>query len=251
MASLALPALGTLAAQAGNQPHQWSYQLLQTLPHSPNSFTQGLVKDGNFLIESSGLYRKSFLHRYPAYSPEQDDGQYMPLSADLFAEGIALLDNKLYMLTWRKQQVLVFDPRTLQLQQRLSYQGEGWGLATYGQQLVMSNGSSQLNFRDRHDFAIERTVTVTEAGQPTDRINDLTVAQGLVWANVWFRNDLLAIDPDSGRVIGTVSLEPLANKHRHAKRGAVLNGIAWDEQAQAFWITGKFWDKRYLIRVNR
>lgn len=243
-------------AAAPSYPVQFQYTVLDTQPHSRRSFTQGLIVDGDELIESSGLYGKSFLHRYPVSGAGRE--QYHPLPKRLFAEGIALANGKLYLLTWQNGRALVLDPHTFKTESTFAYQGEGWGLATYVQatdneahtQLVMSNGTAQLAFRDPHSFSVLRTVTVTDREQPLHNLNDLAVAHGLIWANVWHSTAIVAIDPDSGEVVGKIDLRAQRDEQPGYGPENVLNGIAWDEQRQAFWVTGKRWAKRYLIRVE-
>lgn len=244
----------TPATAAYRTPLQ--YTVLDTLPHSRRSFTQGLVVDGDELIESSGLYGKSFIHRYPASG--MGEGHSKTLPKRLFAEGIALANHKLYLLTWQNGEALVLDPHTLETQDTLTYDGEGWGLATFVQtsggreytQLVMSNGSDRLTFRDPDTFAVLRTLTVTDQQQPLHNLNDLAVAKGLIWANVWYSTEIVAIDPHSGEVVGKIDLQAQADEQPGFHPENVLNGIAWDEQRQAFWVTGKRWAKRYLIQVE-
>ncbi|NHO64806.1 glutaminyl-peptide cyclotransferase [Aestuariicella hydrocarbonica] len=228
---------------------RYDYNIVKSLPHSTTSFTQGLVVDQDHIIESSGLYGKSFIHRYHKSSSSPTHNHH--LDDDLFAEGIALLQGKLYALTWKSGQAYTLNPQTLERLQTFTYQGEGWGLAAYGNQLVMSNGSSQLTFRNPLNFDTTRTVTVTQGGKAVANLNDLTVFGGLIWANVWYSSDILAIDPDSGRVVGVLPLAELAKQHRSYRRDNVLNGIAWDAQEQGLWVTGKRWNRRYLLKLRR
>ncbi|WP_439133710.1 glutaminyl-peptide cyclotransferase [Pseudomaricurvus sp.] len=256
----------------------YDYSIIKTLPHSQRSFTQGLVVDGHYLIESSGLYGKSVVHRYPVFNgpasgetdsatpvsdapvsdrpvsdrlePDKNEGQYKPLPDDLFAESLTVFNGKLFLLTWKSERVLVLDPNSLNLKSTLAYQGEGWGLTSFGQELVMSNGGDQLLFRDPEDFSINRTLNVTDNQQPVEYLNDLTVAYGLIWANVWHESYIAAIHPDSGQLVGKIELRELTRQHRSFDSDSVLNGIAWDEQQQGFWVTGKRWNKRYLIQLK-
>lgn len=239
----------------GNSPHdhtlvptKYDCEIAKTLPHSDRSFTQGLVVDGNDLIESSGLYGKSFIHRYPISGDE--GGYYKPLPDSLFAESLTLIDGKLFLLTWKSGRVLVLDPDTLSLMKTLSYQGEGWGLTHLNHQLIMSNGSNQLTFRNPNDFSINRSLNVFDNQRPLNNLNDLTVAYGLIWANVWHAPYIAAIDPDSGQVVAKLDCRNLTRRHRSSDRDNVLNGIAWDEKQQGFWVTGKRWNKRYLIQLE-
>ncbi len=234
-------------------PLHYNYRILQTRDHSTKSFTQGLALYQGDLIESSGLYGKSFVSRYhPSHSKSL---QKKRLNRRLFAEGVALFNDTLYLLTWKRGLVLQLDPNTLEARGQLSYHGEGWGLTRYEQQLLMSNGSNQLSFRSPQDFAIVRQLSVTKMGQPLHQINDLTVIPTLsdspskIWANVWHHSSLYAINPNTGIVEAQLDLSALANRHSRVHPDNVLNGIVWDQARQGLWVTGKRWPKRYLIEL--
>lgn len=227
-------------------PSPYQYQILQIHEHSTDSFTQGLLVDGDHLIESSGLYGLSFIERYDHQSGTIDKRVTLP--ENVFAEGIAQLAGNLYCLSWKSGIVFIFDQQQLTLKTLHHYQGQGWGLATIGSDLIMSDGSDQLTWREPIDFSIIKRIQVTMGGEPVYRLNDLTFGMGLIWANIWQRHQILAIDPATGVVTGVLDLSELARKHTRDHE-TVLNGVAWDNQRQGLWITGKRWDKRYLLRV--
>lgn len=205
--------------------------------------------DGDHLIESSGLYNQSFVFRYHASNNRTIARQSLPSS--LFAEGVTLIGDQLYCLSWRAGKLLVLDKHSLKKQTKLNYAGEGWGLATFRQQLLMSDGSHQLTLRAPADFTVLRRIPVTYAGKPLSAINDLTVDDnGLIWANVWKQKVIVAINPDTGNVVGRVNLTRLAEKEAGTHPEYVLNGIAWDSAKQGLWVTGKRWYWRYLIKVT-
>ncbi len=238
-------------------PVKLGYQLLQTKSHNEDWFTQGLILDGDTFVESAGRYRVSEVIRYNA-----DDNsviQRYKLAARQFAEGLTRLHDTLYLLTWQNEQLLTFDP-TLQLQQTITYTGQGWGLTHNGHQLIMSDGSANLYFRNAESFAIERTITAhswqihkqTLQQKTWDNLNELEYVDGIIWANQWQTDRILAIDAQTGQVLATLPLTPLVleQQQRGSSSNSVLNGIAYVPEEQAFWVTGKLWNKRYLIRPS-
>lgn len=226
--------------------------------HKTSLFTQGLLVDGDQFYESSGLYGKSLLVSYPIAEPQGSTWakisapftRKVSLPPQYFAEGLTLLDNKLYLLTWQEQTLLVYDKDTFNLQQQLTYQGEGWGLATDGKQLIRSDGSDRLFFHSPQDFSITRELQVTDDGKPINQLNELEYAGGFIWANIWHQDRVVKIDPNNGRVLGQLDLRALKQSLNLTNSEQVLNGIAWDEPQQAFWITGKLWPKLFLLRIQ-
>jgi len=227
---------------------QLSYSVLASLPHPSDTFTQGLIVDGDEIVESSGLYGRSFLTRYAASA--EDPGARHRLPDDFFAEGIAQVGSKLWLLSWRRGLALLLDASTFQVEGEAAYRGEGWGLAYDGRSLIMSNGSDQLSFRDPQTFALQRALPVMRGGAAVYRLNELEYAHGWIWANVWYSTTIVIIDPSTGRVRGELDLAQLAAPHQARHAESVLNGIAYDPQADAYWVTGKYWSHRYLIEVD-
>jgi glutamine cyclotransferase len=191
--------------------------------------------DGNQFYESSGLYGKSLLVSYPV--AELQGSTWAKISAPFtrktalppqyFAEGLTLLNNKLYLLTWKEQTLLVYDKTNFTLQQQFSYQGEGWGLTTDGKQLIRSDGSDRLFFHRAEDFSIARELHVTDDGKPVNQLNELEYAQGFIWANVWYQDRILKIDPANGKVLGELNLQALKQSLALTNSEQVLNGILW------------------------
>lgn len=226
---------------------QLGYHIVQEAPHDPMLFTQGLVLDGEDVIESSGQYGRSFVRRYPLANPDQFQERRLP--AQHFAEGVALVNQHLYLLTWREQTLYVLDKMSLQPLFKLAYKGEGWGLTFDGTHLIMSDGSSTLYYRDKKNFAIKRELHVQDNNQPVSLLNELEYAWGTIWANVWREDKIMQIDPLSGKVMAEVNLSVLV-KENGENFNKVLNGIAYDKNEDAFWVTGKYWPKKYLIKID-
>ncbi len=230
------------------------YRVLDIQPHNSKAFTQGLVADGDTMYESSGGHGNSFLSRYPlpgkttVQKPTQTH-QSLPLPRDMFAEGLTLFQQKLYLLSWKKGVASVYDPKTLSLLQQFEYPGEGWGLTHDGEQLIMSDGSATLQFRDPKSFDLIRNLKVRYQGRAVRYLNELEFYRGAIWANVWHQNVLIAIDPTSGEVKQVVNLEALKKSNRGRNIDHVLNGIAADPKGRGLWVTGKNWPRMYLIEI--
>ena len=229
-------------------PQQGNYRILETIDHDDTWFTQGLEVSDGLMYESSGLYGKSKLR---IYRTDNDDTlQEVRLPERFFAEGLTLLDNELFVLTWKENTLLVVNPDNLQTKRELSYKGEGWGLANNGSQLIMSDGSDTIYFRNPESFAVERTISVRSQQHSVQRINELEFAEGYLWANIWFAPVIVKIDPTNGQVVSYYDFSQLLRQHSSGSDNRVLNGIAYDSTAKAYWITGKLWPKRYLVKLD-
>lgn len=224
------------------------YSILEEKDHDSYIFTQGFVIEKGVIYESSGLYGKSFVRVYQ----EEDDKILVQkrLPRDIFAEGMTLFDGLLYLLSWQAEELFILNPQTLKTIHTLNYQGEGWGLAHDGQSLIMSNGSQTLTFRDPTTFAITRSVTPKSLKHPLPRFNELEYALGAIWANSWLESLIYKIDPQTGAILATYDLSELTKINSTQRGRTVLNGIAYDGEREAFWVTGKHWPKRYLVKFK-
>ncbi len=221
------------------------YTVLETQPHHRDAFTQGLITQGDYLIETSGLYGQSFIQKYHANTHALSFRH--PLPKPFFAEGLTALNGVYYVLTWKKNTLMRFDSTTMTPLSPIHYQGEGWGLTHNNTHLIMSNGSSRLLFRDPTTFVLKHSIEVRLNGKPVTYLNELEYAKGSIFSNVWMQNSIIQINPKTGIVTGLLDLTGLAEKNNLGLRNAVLNGIAYDAQRDAFWVTGKHWPNRYLI----
>ena len=239
---------------ASDLPEQIVLKHLATFPHDSRSFTQGLLWDDGFLYESAGQYGESSLRRV-----DPTTGR-ITARADLppvfFAEGLALVDDSLYQLTWRENVCIVYDKKTFQRTGHFQYPGEGWGLTYDGRQLIMSDGSNTLRFLDPKTFRPQRTVSVTDNVQnrrvPVRNLNELEWVRGEVWANVWTTTRIVRINPRNGNVIGWIEMAPyVPPEHRNDHQDRVLNGIAFDPDKNHVYITGKYWNvmHQFLLEI--
>lgn len=226
------------------------YTLLEKLPHHGAGFTQGLELRGNALFESSGLYGRSWVARSRFPAPVKTEVTRRRLERKLFAEGLTVLDETLYLLTWRSERVLTFDAATLTPGREFRIRGEGWGLTHNGSQLIMSNGTDTLQFIDPEDFTVTRRLAVTYRGDPVNRLNELEYHDGRIIANHWGGDHLLVIEPDSGEITQVLRLDDLYPASQRAVRADVMNGIAYDARSDSWLITGKRWPWIYRVKLH-
>ncbi|MBT92466.1 MAG: hypothetical protein CMA61_01505 [Euryarchaeota archaeon] len=212
--------------------------------HDEGAFTQGLEMHEGSLYESTGLYGSSSLREVDPSSGEVL--RQTQLDQSLFGEGITIVEDTIVMLTWREEIALVFDIVTLEVIANHTYSGEGWGLCYDGNHLVMSNGTSNLTFRNPSDFSIEATLLVTDQGIEVDLLNELECVGQTVYANVWGNDSIIAINKTTGEVESTIDASVLAENESDGYND-VLNGIAYFPERDAFLITGKNWTSMHLV----
>jgi len=226
-------------------PERLKVQVLSTRPHDPGAFTQGLVLDGDTLYESTGLNGKSSLREVDSQTGQVK--RRLDIPYEYFAEGLALVDGRLIQLTWQAEKAFVYNRADFKEVGEFRYDGEGWGLCHDGTRLVMSDGSDRLTFRDPKTFAVQSILNVTLSGQPARELNELECVDGLIYANVWQTDNILRIDPKTGKVTGMIDASGLLTPEERQKAD-VLNGIAWNPRTKTFLITGKLWPKMFEVQ---
>jgi glutaminyl-peptide cyclotransferase len=245
------PPSGTEAgvgASTQTNPPVYTYRVVNTWPHDRAAFTQGLVFLNGVLLESTGLNGRSSLRRV-----ELETGraiQQVAVPPEYFAEGLATLHGKLYQLTWRARKGFVYDLETLRLEKEFSYDGEGWGLATDGESLILSDGTDRIRFLDPATFKVKRSISVSFRGQPVDRLNELEYVKGEIFANVWQTDFIVRIDPATGALRGVIDLSGLLPVEDRDATTDVLNGIAYDAAGDRLFLTGKLWPKLFEVRLE-
>jgi glutamine cyclotransferase len=223
-------------------------KVLATKAHDAKAFTQGLLIEDGVLYESTGLYGASSVRRSELAT--QRPLARRELDPALFGEGLAKIGSRLFLLTWQSELALIYEAESLVEIDRRTYRGEGWGLTWDGLQLIQSDGSAMLHFRDPEDFRLQGSVQVTLDGRPLANLNELEFVDGRIYANVWGEDWLVRIDPATGKVDAMIDATGLltAAERRDAE---VLNGIAWDARAKTFWITGKLWPKLFQVAFEK
>jgi glutamine cyclotransferase len=221
-------------------------RVVRTYPHAADAFTQGLIWHEGVMYESTGQYGRSSVRKV-----RLEDGKVLAqrkLAPKFFAEGLARVDERLIQLTWRAGLALVSDLTTLDARETLSYRGEGWGLCYNGEALVMSDGSSMLDFRDPESMELMGEVSVLKDGRPVRKLNELECVGSEIYANIWQSNEILRIDRESGRVTATIDASGLLSRSE-ARRADVLNGIAYKPESKTFLLTGKLWPHVFEVEL--
>ncbi len=227
---------------------RFGYEVVNTWPHDSQAYTQGLVFQNGRLLESTGQEGKSSLR---LVEPETGNIiKKVSVPSEYFAEGIALLNGKIYQLTWEHQRGFIYDATTFDKIGEFNYQGEGWGLTTDGKSLVMSDGSHRIRFINPDNFQVEKTISVLDAGQPITNLNELEYVQNEIYANIWHRDAIARINPQTGVVTGWIDLRGLLAANEVSDPEAVLNGIAYDPNGNRLFVTGKLWPKLFEIRLK-
>ena len=234
-------------SQAQEQVVRYGYNILNTYPHNINSFTQGLVYHEGYLFEGTGKNGQSNLSKI-----NLEDGEVLMsknMSQRYFGEGIEIVGDKIYQLTWQSHLVFVHDKTTFESIESHYNATQGWGLAYDGSHLILSDGTATLQFMDPETFAPLRKVEVKLAGNAINQLNELEYINGEIWANVWQTDFILRIDPQSGEVNSIVDLTGLSEQTQLGSSEAVLNGIAWDAEAERLFVTGKHWAHLFEIEL--
>lgn len=243
---LALGGCASAPGEVSSAPAQLRVEVLEVLPHNPDAFTQGFEIAGGTLYEGTGLEGRSAITAGP---PGKAARTRVELPDRLFGEGITVVGDRVWQLTWKAGIAIERDRASLAETGRARYSGEGWGLCYQNgkNRLVMSDGSARLTFRDPDSFDVLGSTTVRAGGEPVDRLNELECAGGQVYANVWQTRRIVRIDPGSGRVTAAIDASGLLTP-AEAGRADVLNGIAAIPGTDEFLITGKLWPKTFRVR---
>ena len=225
----------------------YSYNIVNTYPHDPDAFTQGLVFEDGVLYEGTGLHGQSSLRRVELETG--DILQIRELSDEFFGEGITIYGNRIIQLTWQSHIGFVYDKNSFELLQEFNYSTEGWGITHDGTRLIMSGGTSTLHFLDPQTFEEIGQVEVFDNDGPVTRLNELEYVQGEIYANVWQTDRIARIAPETGRVVGWIELGGLLTAEDCSQPVDVLNGIAYDADNGRLFVTGKLWPKLFEIEL--
>ncbi len=228
----------------------YGYTVVDIFPHDPNAWTQGLQYVDGFLYEGTGRKGQSSLRRV-----ELETGavlQQHDLDAAFYGEGILVLGDRIYQITWQEQTAFVYDRETFEELERFAYPTEGWGLtADDAGRIILSDGSDTLYFRDPTTFEEVGRLSVRYQGQPVLMLNELEFIDGEIWANVWQTDTIVRIDPASGDVVGFVDLTGLLANTTVMQPADVLNGIAYDAAGDRLFVTGKLWPAVFEIDIQQ
>ncbi|MDX3658371.1 glutaminyl-peptide cyclotransferase [Streptomyces sp. ID05-26A] len=236
--------VAVLAACSTQPETKPQVEVLQKIPHDATAFTQGLELVDGVLYEGTGLEGQSTMR---ALDPSTGNVQKkVDLPPDFFGEGITVVGDTIWQITWQNGVAIERDRKTLNELRRVQYQGEGWGICDDGQRLVMSDGTAKLTFRDPKTFAETGSVQVSKDGKPLTQLNELECVGGKVWSNVWKTDEIVRIEPSTGQVTNTYDLSSL----KPSGDVDVLNGIAHVPGTNEFLVTGKNWPTIFRVRFN-
>jgi len=249
-----------LFINAEEGPEEFIYELLATHPHNPENFTQGYEFYNNLLFESTGNPNQTNATKVARVDENTGASVLEAFQPNpIFGEGITILESKIYQISWQDQKCFVYNALDLSLIDSLRYDGEGWGLCNNDKYIFMSNGTNELTLRDPENFEIIKTIKVHSDKGPVTNLNELEFFNGRIYANVWISeqrfqhdsrmnlNKIVIINPKSGAVEGVLDISELIRKSG-AKN--VPNGIAYRKSSNSFWLTGKYWEQSFEVRLS-
>jgi glutamine cyclotransferase len=230
-------------------PTMLNYTVVNIYPHDTSSYTEGLLLLDGYLFEGTGNKGRSKLLKV-----ELTSGKILKqvkLDDKYFGEGISVINNKIYQLTWQEHKVLIYDMNFNKLPQELEWPYEGWGMTTDGKQLILDTGGSNIYFVNPETFKIERTMGVVNNNGYVSNINELELVDGYIYANIFQTNDIIKINAKTGLVEAKADLTDILKKNNLPTDNVdVLNGIAYNPTKKTFYITGKFWPALFEIKFN-
>lgn len=229
-----------------------NYTVIKVYPHDTSSYTQGLIWYNNSLYEGTGRYGFSKLIKVNI--EDGKDEKAVKIDTSEFGEGITILNDTIYQLTWKSNVVHVYDANTFRKIKDLKWNYEGWGVTNNGKQLIVSTGSSNLYFVNPGDFKIINIVGVNDNYGPVPNLNELEYIKGYIYANQYETNYILKINPETGKVDAKLDFTGLiekSGKNIDPQHNDVLNGIAYDSAKNSMYITGKLWPALFEIKINQ
>jgi glutamine cyclotransferase len=231
-------------------PVNIGYNIVKVYPHDVTSFTQGLIWFNNTLYEGTGLRGESRLMKIDIETGKPT--QKIDIPQPYFGEGVTILNDKIYQLTWEENKVFVYDLATFKKIKEFDWSMQGWGLTHNGKQLLISTGDSNIYFVNPETFAIERTLGVYDNNGYLADLNELEFVNGVIYANVLSKDYIAKINPETGLVEGRIDLTSILQKTGQpiTEETDVLNGIAFNPATNSFYITGKKWPALYEIKLN-
>jgi len=225
----------------------YTYFIVNKVPHDFNAYTQGLVYNDGFLYESTGRRGQSSLRKV-----NPDDGAVLTfhsLADEFFGEGLTIFNERIYQLTWQSYTGFIYDKSTFLVMEEFFYDMEGWGITHNGKELIVSDGSSTLFFLDPVTFENLREINVTDDNRSIQSLNELEYVNGEIFANILYSNRIVRIDPETGNVVGWIDLSGILGNEKIDYPVDVMNGIAYDPDADRLFITGKLWPQVFEIRL--
>jgi glutaminyl-peptide cyclotransferase len=239
-----------------SEPPLINYSVIKAYPHDTTSFTEGLLVHDGDLYESTG-YTEEYPNSRSLFGVVDLATGKIKTKVEIdkkkyFGEGIVFLNGKVYELTYKTKVGFIYDAKTFKKLGEFTFPSEeGWGMTTDGTYLIMSDGTSNINYLDPNTFRLIKVLSVTDNNGPVDSINELEIINGFIYANRYTKNYILKIDMSSGKVVGKIDLTSLDNEAKNKYPNALqLNGIAYDSAAKKVYVTGKLWPDIYQIQFS-
>ncbi len=229
-------------------PDRYAFRVIKEFPHDKRAFTQGFEYHEGYFYEGTGQYGESSVRK-----TEMLTGQVLmarTISSEFFGEGITIFNDNIYQVTYRSQLGFVYNLRTFELIRKIYYQNiEAWGLANNGEEVILSDGTNIIYFMDPQYFSVNRKIEVMDHNGQVVAINELEWIDNKIWGNRYLTDEIVIIDPESGRVEGKIDLTGILKPEDKHSRIDVLNGIAWDKEGRRLFVTGKYWPKIFQIEL--
>jgi len=227
-------------------PKKYAYKVINIYPHSKDYYTQGLEYYNGFLYEGTGEKGSSGLFKVNLKTGKEL--QAFHLNEKYFGEGITILNDKIYQITYHAQKGFVYNLSNFALIDSFQYKGEGWGLTNDGANLILSNGTQVLTWLDPDDFSVIKKIEVANNKDIVRQINELEYIEGSIYANVYTTEMIVEIEPETGRILSEISLPGIINMyHKREDRIDYMNGIAYDNKTKRIFITGKLWPRLFEV----
>jgi len=233
---------------ASAEPKILNYKIVNTYPHDINAYTQGFEFYNGVLFEGTGQYKESTL-RKTDYKTGKVTEQ-IKLEDKFFGEGITVLKDKIYQLTWKEKTGFIYDAKTFKLEKTFSFETEGWGITNDGEKLYMSDGSEKIYILNPETFKVEDYINVYTNGAKIEAVNEMEWINGKIWANIYQKDAIAVINPKTGAVENVINCHDLRSKVTQHQELDAFNGIAYNPATKTYFVTGKNWDKTFEISIT-
>ncbi|MBN2682628.1 MAG: glutaminyl-peptide cyclotransferase [Bacteroidales bacterium] len=231
------------------EPIMYSYKIVKKYPHDTKAYSQGLFYEDGFLYEGTGQYGESTIRKVSLEDGKIQD--YFNMPPNIFGEGITIIGDNIYQLSWRENKGFVYNKNSFELIKNFEFSTEGWGLTSDGKKLYMTDGSNKLFVLDKDNFNVIETIEVYNNNGPITNLNELEYINGEIYANVYLTDFIVIINPETGKITGQIDLTGLLKTTNYTGNVDVLNGIAWDSKTKRLFITGKLWPNVFEISLVR
>lgn len=233
---------------ASTEPKILNYKIVNTYPHDINAYTQGFEFYNGVLLEGTGQYRESTLRKTDFKTGKVIE--QIKLEDKYFGEGITVLKDKIYQLTWQEKTGFVYDAKTFKLEKTFSFETEGWGITNDGEKLYMSDGTEKIYILNPESLKVEDFINVYTSGSKIDSINEMEWINGKIWANIYQKDVIAIINPKTGTVEHVINCSELKSKVTQHPEIDYFNGIAYNPTTKTYFVTGKNWDKTFELTIE-